>query len=93
MRKIATDIKKSVIKTRAAMSDFHIDANPCETGLAVTIGGVKRVSEISDNLIEMKTSHGALRIFGSLLSVSVFLAKTIEVKGKIEKMEFLYGKI
>ena len=93
MKKIIKNIKKDFFKAPTALSEFHLEADSSPSGIKITVGGVKSVLDISEAYIEMKTVIGRLKFSGMELSLAVFLNKTVEISGRIDRVELLYGKI
>ena len=74
------------------LSAFHVEVDKSGEGYRVLVSDVRRVIEVSDFSIKLKCRVGSVFIRGKILSLSVYENKTVEVSGKIEALEFSYGK-
>ena len=85
------ELKKLKSPIRSLMSegaDFHVEIDKCALGLRATASGVKRISELSETSISLKTKGYTLVVGGKRLSLSIYENKTVEISGKIEVMKF-----
>lgn len=61
-------------------------------GAVIAISGVMNITELTDERISLSAHSGRVEIRGVSLSLSVFENRTVEISGKIEGVEFGYGK-
>ena len=73
-------------------SEFHIEADRCSAGLCMYVSGVVGISELSDEAVLLKSHGGRVSVKGKRIKICVFENNTVEVKGKIEEVSFVYGK-
>ncbi len=85
-----TDIKeKSVV---SPVSSFHLEADRCKEGIKMFVSGVIGIGGYSAEEILLRSHACRLRISGRRLKICVYENNTVEVLGKIEGTEFIYGK-
>lgn len=85
-----TEGKKEV--KRRQVSPFHIEIEKRGKGAVMVVTGIIGVSDFSDSDVCLVSHGGRFRIKGSKLSLLTFENRTVEVSGKIEGVELLYGK-
>ncbi len=61
-------------------------------GAAMTVSGVISLTDVSDSRISLALHSGRISVVGSALLISVFESRTVEISGRIEGVELLYGK-
>ena len=69
-------------------ADFHIEIDKSDSGLRILTAGVKRIKELSEKSISLKAKGFTLKISGERLSLSLYEDKTVEIRGKLEVIEF-----
>ena len=79
-------------KNKKGLSSFHLEADRCSVGMCMVISGVVGISQLSDEIVSLKSHGGRLDISGKRLKICVFENSTVEIKGRIEEAKFLYGK-
>ena len=77
---------------QAAVGGFYLSCERAVGGLSLLVGGVIGVSELEDGRTELLSHSGRIRVRGKGLSLTVFENKSIEIKGRIEGIDFAYGK-
>lgn len=75
-----------------SLSAFHLEADRCPQGIKMFISGVVGIAEYSDICVFLKTHACRVKISGKKLKLCVFENNTAEIIGKIEAMEYMYGK-
>lgn len=73
-------------------STFHLEADRCSVGMCAVVSGVVGISELSEEAVLLKSHGGRISIKGKRLRICIFENNTVEVKGKIEEVGFVYGK-
>jgi hypothetical protein len=73
-------------------STFHLEADRCSSGMCTFISCVVGISELSEEAVLLKSHSGRISIKGKRLRICIFENNTVEVKGKIEEVGFVYGK-
>lgn len=71
---------------------LHFDGESCISGLSLVLCGIVCVSEFSEEKAVFITVRGRILIEGNKLEITVFQGKSVEICGKIKKIEFLYSK-
>ena len=87
-----TEKKKEQKSPIEPFSSFHFEADRCSVGMCMVISGVVGISQLSDEIVSLKSHGGRLDISGKRLKICVFENSTVEIKGRIEEAKFLYGK-
>lgn len=73
-------------------SGFYLSCERVAGGISLLIGGVIGMSELSDGCTELLSHTGRIRVRGQALEPTVFENKSIEIRGRIEGIDFVYGK-
>ena len=68
---------------------FHIEADRVSDGISVSVFGVIAIPDFCEESATLKLRRGRVKIDGTGLSVSVYENKTVEISGKICRVEFL----
>ena len=76
----------------AGLSSFRMEGERCPRGICLRFAGIIGINEFSDNLIEINNHSGRVLISGKRLRVVVFENKQVEINGRVETVEFSYGK-
>ena len=71
---------------------FYLSCERTLGGLSLLVGGIIGVSELDGECTELLSHSGRIRVRGKHLKLTVFENKTIEIKGRIEGIDFAYGK-
>ena len=71
---------------------FYLSCERVAGGLSLVIGGIVGVSELEDGCTELLTHTGRIMVRGKALRLTTFENKSIEIKGRIEGIFFVYGK-
>ena len=87
-----TEKNNGYILSPKPFSTFHLEADRCSCGMCMTFSGVVGISELSEIQVELKSHGGRVHISGKRLKICVFENNTVEIKGKIEGVTFVYGK-
>ena len=72
--------------------DFYLSCERSLGGLSLLVGGIIGVSELDDGRTELLSHSGRVIVSGRGLKLTVFENKSIEIKGRIEGINFAYGK-
>jgi len=76
----------------SGLSLFRLEGERSASGMSIIFGGVVGVNRLSDESVEMK-SHGArVHLSGRRLRVTLYENRSVEISGRIESIEFIYGK-
>lgn len=76
----------------SSLSDFSIDVKRVPRGLSVSVSGVISVFELTDTSVGILTKRARVNISGARLVLSVFEYRRAEICGRVENIEFKYGK-
>ena len=83
--------KKNATET-AVIPSFHLEADRSGRGMSVFISGIISINDFSEELVSLK-SHGArVVVSGKRIKVCVYENHTVEIKGTVEDIRFIYGK-
>ena len=86
--------EKSVEKRleRRLDSKFRLEAQRSRGGMSLVFSGIIGVEGFTKEHVRMK-SHGAVvELRGKKLEITVFENNDVEVWGKVEGIDFIYGK-
>ena len=72
---------------------FYLSCERVAGGLSLLVGGIIAVSAHEEEYTELLSHTGRIRVSGKGLELTVFENKSIELKGRIEGINFLYGKV
>ena len=72
--------------------DFYLSCERSLGGLSLLVGGIIGVSELDDGRTELLSHSGRITVSGRGLKLTIFENKSIEIKGRIEGINFAYGK-
>ena len=81
--------QNSTVKPSAS---FHLEADRCSRGISLMLSGIIGVSEFSDSVIQLQSHGGRIILSGSRMAISVYDGGCVEVLGKVEAIQFKYGK-
>lgn len=89
-----TENKDSKIQNSYArgLKSFHMEADRCARGMSMVISGIIGVDDFSEERILLMSHTGRIIITGRRLSICVFEHSSLEIAGKVEEIEFKYGK-
>ena len=71
---------------------FYLSCERAVGGLSLLVGGIIGVSELDDGRTELLSHSGRVIVSGCGLKLTVFENKSIEINGRIEGINFAYGK-
>ena len=71
---------------------FYLSCERAVGGLSLLVGGIIGVSELDDGRTELLSHSGRVIVSGHGLKLTVFENKSIEINGRIEGINFAYGK-
>lgn len=74
------------------VSSFHLEADRCTEGIKMFVSGVIGIGGYSAEEIFLRSHACRLRICGKRLKICVYENNTVEVLGRIEETEYIYGK-
>lgn len=73
-------------------TSFRLEAVRNKRGMSLMLSGIVGVSEFNDESVHLK-SHGCrISVKGKRLCITVFDNSSIEITGKVEGIDFGYGK-
>ena len=72
--------------------DFYLSCERALGGLSLLVGGIIGVSELDDGRTELLSHSGRVIVSGRGLKLTVFENKSVEINGRIEGINFVYGK-
>ena len=85
------DINKREKRVKG-LSSFRMEASRRGGGLSLILSGIIGISDFADDLIYLKGHSGRIIVHGSKLFINVYENENVEIVGKVEGMEFKYGK-
>ena len=74
------------------LSAFRMEGERCSKGICLRFAGIIGINQFSKEEIEINNHSGRILIFGKKLNVTVFENRQLEIAGRIETVEFKYGK-
>ena len=74
------------------LSSFHLEADRSNHGMSIMLSGIIGISDFYDDFILLKSHGGRIRVSGKNLFIAVYENNTVEIQGKVEGIEFKYGK-
>lgn len=84
--------KGKIVSYVKPSASFHLEADRCNRGVSLMLSGIIGVSEFSENIIHLQSHGGRIILNGSKLAMSVYDGGCVEVVGKLEGVQFKYGK-
>lgn len=75
-----------------AISSFRMEGERSAKGMRLRFAGIIGIKELSDDSVEINNHSGRVRIQGKRLLVTVFENNQVEINGRVEGLEFKYGK-
>lgn len=72
-------------------SPLVLEIRKSDGGAIASVTGVVSIGELSDRFILLATHSGRVGVRGSSLTLTAFANRTVEVKGRIEGVDFGYG--
>ena len=73
-------------------SPFHLEIDRVRGGISVLLGGIIGINDFSEERVELSSHGGRIIIRGKKLGASVYEKGACEVKGRVEGVDFIYGK-
>ena len=89
------DRKNGDLALRAALpqaSPFHIEIDKCKGGVSLLASGVIKINAFSDENVHLSARGLDILAFGEGLCMTVYENKTVEIVGRIRKVEYEYSK-
>ena len=83
---------KKKIEDRTPRGEFDLSCEKALGGLSLLVGGIIGVSELDDGRTELLSHSGRVIVSGRGLKLTVFENKSVEINGRIEGINFVYGK-
>lgn len=83
---------KKKIEDRTPRGEFYLSCEKALGGLSLLVGGIIGVSELDDGRTELLSHSGRIIVSGRGLKLTVFENKSVEINGRIEGINFVYGK-
>lgn len=68
---------------------FHIEADKISDGLSFLIYGVTSIRSFSVNEVQLRSGRSEVKVCGSDLSINVYEGRSVEISGRIERVEFI----
>ena len=84
--------KSNFSPPRGNLRSMHIEASRCDRGISMLIDGIIGVSDFNENSVMLSSHGGRINVGGRGLSLCVYDNGSVEIVGRIENMEFTYGK-
>ena len=76
----------------AASSSFHVEIDRIGRGMAMLVNGVVGVAEFSAQSVTLLTAGMKMIINGDAMCITVYENKSVEIVGKIGRIEYLNDK-
>ena len=76
------------LRAEKIIPHFHIEADGRLQNISILISGCRGVSEFSEEKIVILTRREKIELCGTMLEMTVFEEKTVEISGNIEKIGF-----
>lgn len=76
----------------AGLSSFHMEADRTARGMSLVLCGIIGISDFSDNLVVLLSHGGRISVSGRRLFIGVFEGGSVEIVGRVEEINFKYGK-
>lgn len=73
-------------------SPFHLEIDRVRGGISVLLGGIIGINDFSEERVELSSHGGRIVIRGKKLGASVYEQGNCEVRGRVEGVDFVYGK-
>ena len=73
-------------------SSFHMEADRSSRGMTLVLCGIIGISDFSDSCILLKSHSGRILVSGKRLHINVYEGGSAEIVGRVEGIEFKYGK-
>lgn len=74
------------------MSSFHLEADKYGKNTHIIVSGIVGIKDFSDTYVLLTSHGGKIQFEGKKLVINVLENKNIQVSGKIEVINFNYGK-
>ena len=71
---------------------FHMEGQRSGRGMSLLISGIIGLRDFSDTCILLMSHGGRIIISGRRLLLSVYEGNCVEINGRVEGIEFRYGK-
>lgn len=84
--------KEKSATVSAGLSAFHLEADRTAKGMSLVLCGIIGISDFSDNLVVLLSHGGRISVSGKRLFISVFEGGSVEIVGRVEEINFRYGK-
>ena len=76
----------------SGFSAFHLEADRSTRGMSIVLSGIIGVSDFCDSSIHLRSHGGRVVVNGKKLFINVYENENVEIVGKVEGIEFKYGK-
>lgn len=91
-----TDKKKKKVPSArtvaSALSSFHMEADRTGRGMSLVLCGIIGISDFSDSFMHLLSHGGRITVTGAGLFISVYENGSVEIVGRVEGINFKYGK-
>ena len=84
--------KKEVGSVTSALSAFHMEADRTGRGMSLILCGIIGISDFSESEILLLSHGGRIIVTGKRLHISVYENNSVEIVGRVEGINFKYGK-
>jgi len=92
MTKDSQYVSEKINNRTKGLSGFHLEADRSSKGLSVVLSGIIGISDFSDSFIHLKGHGGRISVYGKKLFISVFENGSVEIVGRVEGINFKYGR-
>lgn len=75
-----------------SLSSFRMEGERCSRGIVLRFAGIIGINHFSEEEIEINNHSGRILVFGKRMNVTVFENRQVEILGRVETVEFKYGK-
>lgn len=76
-------------KSRKLFPQFHMEVDKLGSTIAVSVGLVSSVIDISSKAVILKLKHRKIKVVGEELTVTVYENRIAEISGRVGVIEFL----
>lgn len=87
-----TNVKRTIQCLSNNITGIHAQIISSLSGLEMTVGNVVGIGEFSGNETVLLLKRGSIVLKGDLLEIGVFEDNTVEIRGRIENIEFKYPR-
>jgi len=85
-------LKNVIFSTRAQTSPFHIQIDKSKNGYSIIVSGVLRIEKFDEKEIKLKCRGFSITVRGTLLSLSLYENRCVEISGVTLGVDFSSAK-